>query len=260
MKFSPNSPWTKSLAAQLSFPEAIRVELVHEHGAMFTAVPLEVSLPVAVDVQSAHHLRPRDGLLPDPRVHDLVAPRHVLGKTDVDRHELRHHGHFVRSRALCHERGRVAAPSVRSGWAQSGSGFSARPASRPSAVIKPARNVSEAEVTAVAARDRARADGFATKHGIPTVHDSYAALLADPEIDAIYNPLPNGLHAEWTIAALEAGKHVLCEKPFTANTMEAEAVADVADAHRPRGDGGVPLPLPPARAAHARDRRQRRVG
>ena len=60
------------------------------------------------------------------------------------------------------------------------------------------------------------------------MHDIYAALLADPEIDAIYNPLPNGLHAEWTIAALEAGKHVLCEKPFTANATEAEAVAAVA--------------------------------
>jgi predicted dehydrogenase len=98
----------------------------------------------------------------------------------------------------------------------------------PSAVIKPARNVSDAVVAAIAARDRTRADAFASKHGIPTVHDSYAALLADPDIDAIYNPLPNGLHAEWTIAALEAGKHVLCEKPFTANAQEAEAVAAVA--------------------------------
>jgi predicted dehydrogenase len=98
----------------------------------------------------------------------------------------------------------------------------------PSAVIKPAQHVGEAVVGAVAARDRSRADAFASKHGIPKVHDSYAALIADPELDAIYNPLPNGLHAEWTIAALEAGKHVLCEKPFTANAKEAEAVAAVA--------------------------------
>ena len=98
----------------------------------------------------------------------------------------------------------------------------------PSAVIKPARNSSEAVIGAVAARDRSRADAFAAKHGIPKVRDSYDALLADSEIDAIYNPLPNGLHAEWTIAALEAGKHVLCEKPFTANTKEAEDVAAVA--------------------------------
>jgi predicted dehydrogenase len=98
----------------------------------------------------------------------------------------------------------------------------------PSAVIKPARNIGEAEIGAVAARDRSRAETFASKHGILKVHDSYAALVADPEVDAIYNPLPNGLHAEWTIAALEAGKHVLCEKPFTANAKEAEDVAAVA--------------------------------
>jgi predicted dehydrogenase len=98
----------------------------------------------------------------------------------------------------------------------------------PAAVVKPARNIDEAELLAVAARDRSRAQAFASKHGVPRVHESYAALIADPEIDAIYNPLPNGLHAEWTIAALEAGKHVLCEKPFTANAKEAEDVAAVA--------------------------------
>jgi predicted dehydrogenase len=98
----------------------------------------------------------------------------------------------------------------------------------PAAAIKPARKVAEATIGAVAARDRSRAQAFATKHGIPTVHENYQALIADPNLDAIYNPLPNGLHAEWTIAALEAGKHVLCEKPFTANTKEAEAVAAVA--------------------------------
>jgi predicted dehydrogenase len=98
----------------------------------------------------------------------------------------------------------------------------------PAAIVKPARNSNEADVVAVAARDRNRADAFASKHGIPRVCDSYAALVADPDIDAIYNPLPNGLHAEWTMAALEAGKHVLCEKPFTSNAEEAEAVAAVA--------------------------------
>jgi predicted dehydrogenase len=84
-------------------------------------------------------------------------------------------------------------------------------------------------VVAVAARDRARAEAFARRHHIPRVHDSYEALLADPEIDAVYNPLPNGLHAEWTLRALDAGKHVLCEKPLTANAAEAEQVAAAAD-------------------------------
>jgi predicted dehydrogenase len=101
----------------------------------------------------------------------------------------------------------------------------------PSALCKPASTTPGVVVAAVAARDTARAEAFAAKRGIPRVHDSYEALIADPEIDAIYNPLPNGLHGVWTIRALEAGKHVLCEKPFTANAAEAERVAAVADAH-----------------------------
>jgi len=100
----------------------------------------------------------------------------------------------------------------------------------PQALIKPAQGNAEVEVVAVAARDKAKAQTFATKHEIAKVHDSYAALIADPEIDAIYNPLPNGLHAQWTTAALEAGKHVLCEKPFTSNAAEAREVAALADA------------------------------
>jgi predicted dehydrogenase len=97
----------------------------------------------------------------------------------------------------------------------------------PPALIKPARKIDEVEVVAIAARDRAKATKFASKHEIGRVHDSYDALLADPDVDAIYNPLPNGLHGKWTIAALEAGKHVLCEKPFTANADEAVEVAKV---------------------------------
>jgi predicted dehydrogenase len=99
----------------------------------------------------------------------------------------------------------------------------------PAALINPAKDNSDVVVSAVAARDGARARAFAAKNGIARVHDSYEALIADPELDAIYNPLPNGLHARWTIAALEAGKHVLCEKPFTANAVEAEKVASVAE-------------------------------
>jgi predicted dehydrogenase len=95
----------------------------------------------------------------------------------------------------------------------------------PAAVIRPARHVDEAEVVVVAARDRSRAEAFATKHGVPRVVDSYDELVRDPGIDAVYNPLPNGLHGRWTIAALAAGKHVLCEKPFTANADEARTVA-----------------------------------
>jgi predicted dehydrogenase len=99
----------------------------------------------------------------------------------------------------------------------------------PGALIAPARGNAEAEVVAVAARDRSRATAYAQKHGIPKVHGGYEELLADPDIDAVYNPLPNALHAQWTLAALAAGKHVLCEKPFTSNATEAAAVAEAAD-------------------------------
>ena len=96
----------------------------------------------------------------------------------------------------------------------------------PVALVKPARRTGRAVVTAVAARDRTRAEEFARKHEIPRVLGGYAELVNDPDIDAVYNPLPNGLHGYWTIAALGAGKHVLCEKPFTANADEARAVAE----------------------------------
>ena len=98
----------------------------------------------------------------------------------------------------------------------------------PTALIRPARRVPEVEVVAVAARDRERAERFAGKYKIPTVHTSYEDLIADPTVDAVYNPLPNGLHGRWTLAALKAGKPVLCEKPFTANADEAEQVAAAA--------------------------------
>ena len=98
----------------------------------------------------------------------------------------------------------------------------------PMALIKPAKENAEVVVAAVAARDASRAQAFAAKHHIARVHESYEALIADPDIDAVYNPLPNGLHGRWTRAALAAGKHVLCEKPFTANADEAREIADLA--------------------------------
>ena len=98
----------------------------------------------------------------------------------------------------------------------------------PIAMVKPAAEESEAEVTAIAARDLERARRFAAKYKISMAYGSYAQLLADPTIDAVYIAVPNGLHGRWTNAALKAGKHVLCEKPFTANAEEAATVAEAA--------------------------------
>lgn len=99
----------------------------------------------------------------------------------------------------------------------------------PDALIKAAHNVPEAEVVAVAARHPKRAREFAVTHKIPRVLATYDDLVNDPELDVIYNPLPNSLHCEWTIAALRAGKHVLCEKPLSSNAAEAERMSKAAD-------------------------------
>ena len=84
-------------------------------------------------------------------------------------------------------------------------------------------------VAAIASRDRAKADAAAAKLGIPTAYGSYEALLADPNIDAVYIPLPNHLHAPWATRAAETGKHVLCEKPIALNAAEARRLVEVRD-------------------------------
>jgi predicted dehydrogenase len=99
----------------------------------------------------------------------------------------------------------------------------------PMALVRPARRVPEARVVGVAAREPEKARRFAARHGIPEVFASYDELLASPRIDAVYNPLPNGLHCEWTLRALLAGKHVLCEKPMASNAAEAERMAEAAE-------------------------------
>ena len=93
------------------------------------------------------------------------------------------------------------------------------------AIVTPA-HVTGARLVAVAARDRDRAEAFAETHGVERVLDSYADVVSDPEVEAVYNPLPNGLHAPWNLAAIEAGKHVLSEKPFASNAEEAAEVRD----------------------------------
>ncbi len=84
-------------------------------------------------------------------------------------------------------------------------------------------------IVAVASRSADRAEAYARENGIERAHGSYEDLLADPEVDAIYNPLPNSMHVEWSIRALEAGKHVLCEKPLSRRPADVDRVFDVAE-------------------------------
>ena len=91
-------------------------------------------------------------------------------------------------------------------------------------LISPLNASNRNRLLAVASRSRASADNYAREHNIPRAHGSYEALLTDPEIDVIYNSLPNDMHAEWTIKALRAGKHVLCEKPFALTLAEVDSM------------------------------------
>jgi len=100
----------------------------------------------------------------------------------------------------------------------------------PQAIVKPARTTKGVSVVTVGARDPQRAQNFAQRHEIARAVCGYDAVLDDPDVDAVYIPLPNGLHGAWTLRAIDAGKHVLCEKPFTANGEEAARVALAADA------------------------------
>jgi predicted dehydrogenase len=102
-------------------------------------------------------------------------------------------------------------------------------------VVPGLRKADRCEVVAIASRDGAQARTVADELGIPTSHGSYEALLADPNVDVIYIPLPNHLHAEWTIAAARAGKHVLCEKPLALTVADAQRMVDAC------ADAGVRL-------------------
>ncbi|HZU20020.1 MAG TPA: Gfo/Idh/MocA family oxidoreductase [Gaiellaceae bacterium] len=96
-------------------------------------------------------------------------------------------------------------------------------------VIPGAQASDKVDLVAVASRTQERADAYAREWGIPRAHGSYEALLADPEIEAVYISLPNTLHCEWSIRALDAGKHVLCEKPLSRHPEEVEAAFDAAE-------------------------------
>src|SRR3954469_19471735 len=99
-----------------------------------------------------------------------------------------------------------------------------------SSILGAARESDKADVIAVASRDAARAEAYAAEHGIERAYGGYDALLEDPDVEGVYVSLPNGLHIEWTLRALEAGKHVLCEKPMSRRAAEVEQAFDRAEA------------------------------
>jgi predicted dehydrogenase len=97
------------------------------------------------------------------------------------------------------------------------------------ALVVPAQTVEGLSVTTIASRTLSVAEDYAQKHGIARAVGDYDAVIADPEVDAVYIPLPNNLHMQWTIAALEAGKAVLCEKPLAMNAAEAQQICDAVE-------------------------------
>jgi D-xylose 1-dehydrogenase (NADP+, D-xylono-1,5-lactone-forming) len=123
--------------------------------------------------------------------------------------------------------------------------------------VRPSAHV---HVRAVASRDMARGRAFADALGVPVVHASYEDLLADPSVDAIYNPLPNTLHAEWSIRAAAARKHVLCEKPLCLSSTEATAIFEAARANGVYVVEGYPYRCQPQTIALRRLLRERAIG
>src|SRR5438094_482133 len=96
-------------------------------------------------------------------------------------------------------------------------------------VIPAMQRCQQVEIAAIASRDIEKAKQACAKLGIPTAYGSYETLLADQNIEAIYNPLPNHLHVPWSIKALQAGKHVLCEKPIAMSAAEARQLIEARD-------------------------------
>ncbi len=126
------------------------------------------------------------------------------------------------------------------------------------AILKAARGTDKVRVVAVASRDGARAQAYASEHGLERAHASYDALLADDAVDAVYISLPNGMHHEWSVRALAAGKHVLCEKPYTRDPAEVGRGLGRGGGRGARPDGGVHVPPPSPDPQGLRARRVRR--
>ena len=123
-------------------------------------------------------------------------------------------------------------------------------------VIPGAHASPKVDLSASRAATQARADAYAKEWEIERAYGSYDALLADPDIEAVYISLPNTMHCEWSIRSLEAGKHVLCEKPLSRHPDEVAAAFDAADRTGPPAQRGVHVPAQPADEAAAGARRR----
>jgi D-xylose 1-dehydrogenase (NADP+, D-xylono-1,5-lactone-forming) len=113
-------------------------------------------------------------------------------------------------------------------------------------ILHAAKASDRADVVAVASRSSSRAEAYARAHGLERAHGAYDALLEDEAIDAVYVSLPNSLHVEWTLRALEAGKHGLCEKPLSRDPDAVKRMFDYADRS---ASAGAPVELQPTAAS-----------
>jgi xylose dehydrogenase (NAD/NADP) len=124
----------------------------------------------------------------------------------------------------------AAVPGKTDGWENSPVGWGILSTARINAkLLQGLRAVAGAEAVAVASREHGRAENYAREYAIPRAYGDYEQLLADPAVEAVYIPLPNSLHIDWSIRALQAGKHVLCEKPLSRRAAEVERAFDVAE-------------------------------
>ena len=197
------------------------------------------------DVQLAHD---RAQVRPADRLAALAESRRGASSTDLCSSLPNVVTDWSRRPAVSRRLGRWADDELRCRWGILSTADIAR-----KKVIPGLQKARRCEVVAIASRDGARARRSPTSSASRRSHGSYEALLADPDVDAVYIPLPNHLHAEWTIAAARAGKHVLCEKPLALTAADAETMVEACARRGRPADGGVHVSAPSRRGSRSRE-------